>query len=201
MPGLKFSSRSKINLENATVMLVDDNVHSLDILASILLGFGGSRQVRCTSADEAIELTLQQPIDLFIVDCEMPGTNGFEFVSWLRRIQFSGNEAAPVIMVTGHASEARVQAARDHGADFLIAKPVLPLTLLKRLYWIAHEPRDFITCDAYVGPDRRRRNLGPPIGMKGRRQGDLSADVGLAKEPNMSQDQIDLLVKPMRAKL
>jgi hypothetical protein len=43
--------------------------------------------------------------------------------------------------------------------------------------------------------------MGPPLGMKGRRKDDLSTHVGAAKDPNMDQDEIDMLLKPQRAAL
>ena len=37
-----------------------------------------------------------------------------------------------------------------------------------------------------------------PPGVVGRRATDLSIEIGAATEPNMSQDEIDSLIKPMR---
>jgi hypothetical protein len=59
----------------------------------------------------------------------------------------------------------------------------------------------FVESETYVGPDRRFKNTGVPVGTKGRRKGDLSADVGEAVDPNMSQDDIDNLLKPNRVAL
>lgn len=49
----------------------------------------------------------------------------------------------------------------------------------------------------FVGPDRRFHNIGPPGGVP-RRTGDLSIEVGAASGPNMSQDEIDSLMRPMK---
>ena len=65
----------------------------------------------------------------------------------------------------------------------------------------APDDRQFVECETYVGPDRRVRNFGPPMGIVGRRQGDLSAHVGAAVEPNMEQSEIDLMMKPRRVAL
>lgn len=59
----------------------------------------------------------------------------------------------------------------------------------------------FIESDSYAGPDRRFRREGPPPGMAGRRSGDLSAAVGHAETPNLSQDEIDSLMKPTKVSL
>jgi CheY-like chemotaxis protein len=60
---------------------------------------------------------------------------------------------------------------------------------------------DFIRWLRREGPDRRFKAFGPPIGTKGRRHDDLNAKIGAAVEPNMSQNEIDLLMKPTRVKL
>ncbi len=65
-----------------------------------------------------------------------------------------------------------------------------------RLAWAAQPKRAFVESETYVGPDRRFRLLAPP-GVVGRRATDLSIEIGAATEPNMSQDEIDSLIKPM----
>lgn len=58
-----------------------------------------------------------------------------------------------------------------------------------------------VVAEGYVGPDRRFKAMGPPLGVKGRRKDDLSAHVGAATDPNMDQSDIDMLLKPMKAQL
>jgi hypothetical protein len=71
--------------------------------------------------------------------------------------------------------------------------------MLERILWVAREQRGFVACDSYAGPDRRFKFDGPPAGGPGRRRDDLSADVGDAVMPNMSQDQIDALLQQRSA--
>ena len=75
------------------------------------------------------------------------------------------------------------------------------MVLLQRILWLTKDQREWVECETYVGPDRRVRNYGPPLGMAGRRAGDLSAHVGVALEPNMDQSDIDMLLKPQRVAL
>jgi DNA-binding response OmpR family regulator len=104
-------------------------------------------------------------------------------------------------MLTGHAAQSQVYKSRDSGASFVVAKPLTPKVLLKRILWLGSDEREFIECDSYVGPDRRVRNFGPPLGMPGRRAGDLSTHVGEPAEANMDQSAIDMLMKPRRVAL
>ena len=43
----------RVNLEHITVLLIDDNPQALDILSSVMQGFGVREQIRCASALEA----------------------------------------------------------------------------------------------------------------------------------------------------
>jgi hypothetical protein len=127
--------------------------------------------------------------------------DGYDFTRWLRRETPPPTRYTPVIMLTGHAAQSKVHKSRDCGASFVVTKPLTPSVLLQRILWLGADEREFVECATYVGPDRRVRNFGPPIGMAGRRAGDLSEHVGAASEANMDQSEIDMMMKPMRVQL
>ena len=192
---------ARVNLEHAAVLLIDDNPQALDILSSVVQGFGVREQVRGGSALEAVEVIKRRPVDLILVDCAMPQMDGHDFIRWLRRETPQPTCLTPVIMLTGHAAPSSVHKSRDCGASFVVAKPITPGVLLQRILWLAADEREFVKSEGYVGPDRRVRNFGPPLGVPGRRAGDLSTHVGEAVEANMDQADIDTLIKPRRVAL
>lgn len=194
-------SGNRVNLEQATVLFIDDNPQALDILSSVVQGFGVREQIRCESAIAATEVIKRRAVDLILVDCAMPEMDGYDFVRWLRRETPKPTCLTPVIMLTGHASSSHVRKSRDCGTSFVVTKPLTPGVLLQRILWLAGDEREFVQCETYVGPDRRVRNFGPPLGEAGRRQGDLSAHLGEAVENNMDQSDIDSLIKPRRIAL
>jgi len=191
----------RVNLARSTVLLVDHNQKSLDMLSSIFHGFGVKQQIKRGSTAEAVEVVETRDIDLILIDCSMPGMDGYDFTRWLRRETPAPVRYTPVIMLTGHAAQSKVHKGRDCGASFVVTKPLTPSVLLQRILWLAGDEREFVECDTYIGPDRRVRNFGPPMGLTGRRQGDLSAHVGEASEANMDQSDIDMMMKPMRVSL
>lgn len=191
----------RINLEQSTVLLIDDNPQALDMLSSVFLGFGVKEQIKCASALEAVKIVQERQVDLVIVDCGDPEMDGYAFTRWLRRETPAPLRYTPVILLTGHASQSKVQEGRDCGVSFVVTKPLTPAVLLKRILWLSGDERQFVECATYVGPDRRVRNFGPPVGVPGRRKGDLSTHVGVAVEANMDQADIDMLLKPMRVSL
>ena len=195
------ASHGRVNLEHSSVLLIDDNPKSLDMLSSIFHGFGVKEQIKCESAIAATDILRRRMVDLVLVDCSMPEMDGYDFVRWLRRETPPPLRYTPVIMLTGHAARSMVHKSRDCGASFVVAKPLTPAVLLKRILWLGGDEREFVEAGDYVGPDRRVRNFGPPLGQPGRRAGDLSTHVGAASEPNLDQADIDMLLKPQRVVL
>lgn len=151
-----------INLSSAVTMVVDDSAFALDLTSQALMGFGIRARHACQSAAEAMEILKEQKIDLLVVDCEMPGIDGFELVRWLRRSGLDPNAFVPVIMTAAHIRRPRVAEARDCGASFIITKPFSSATLLERIVWVARDTRPFLEIGDYFGPDRRFRTNPSP---------------------------------------
>jgi len=151
-----------INLSGAVTMVVDDSSFALELTSQALMGFGIRPKHTCLGAAEAMEILKEQNIDLLVVDCEMPGIDGFELVRWLRRSGLDPNAFVPVIMTAAHIRRPRVSDARDCGASFIITKPFSATTLLERIVWVARDGRPFLEVGDYFGPDRRFRNAPPP---------------------------------------
>jgi CheY-like chemotaxis protein len=189
-----------INLDKARAMIVDDNPQSLDILVGVLSSFGLRNIVRMANGKEAQHELQQKPVDLILTNAQLPEMDGYDLIRWLRRESDEATRQTPVIVVTAHTRQAHVEKARDCGANFIITKPISPAVMLERILWVARGDRLFIECDTYVGPDRRWRNQGPPLEFPdGRRRDDKSIELGDADGQNMSQDELDQLIKPQRS--
>ena len=157
------------NLSKANVMVVDDNNFSLRLTTQTLLGFGVTTRYACTDGQQAADILKTAPIDLLIVDCEMPSPDGYDLVGWLRRSGLEPNAYVPTLMISGHTLESQVAKARDCGANFIITRPITAGVLLERILWMARDPRPFVEAGDYVGPDRRFRDEQLPEGMEERR--------------------------------
>ena len=197
---LEPTSRGRFNLEKATILMLDGNGMGMDILVQIVTGLGAKSLHRCQTVDEAKDVVKRNTVDLIIADALSPAGGGYEFVSWLRTDGGGPNAFAPVVVTAAHTPVSMVQKARDCGAHYIVKKPLTPVVMLERILWIARESRPFIECDAYVGPDRRHKNEGPPNGVP-RRRDDLPPEVGDAQEPNLSQDQVDGLFSTRKVTL
>jgi DNA-binding response OmpR family regulator len=168
-------STGRINLDGASVLVLERSKASLNILVQVLEGFGVSTTHKCLSVDDARATVETRHVDLIVLDPTIESDEGYEFVRWLRRSATEPNRYAPIILVTGHSQESSVRRGLDAGASFFVVKPITPGVLLDRILWIARENRPFIEAPDYAGPDRRFKSVGPPPGTKGRRAEDTEA--------------------------
>jgi CheY-like chemotaxis protein len=192
-------SEQRLNLSRSSILLVQGSGAELDILGQMFVGFQVKSIRKSQSVEEADEAVRREAFDLIVVDADMPGSAGLDFIAALRRMTDNPNRLAPVLVTCGHAARGLIRRTIDCGANFVVAKPITPKIMFDRVVWLARDEREFVDCDAYAGPDRRRKSYGPPAGEKGRRHDDLSVDVGQSVGPDMSQSAIDAMFNPKRA--
>ena len=72
---------------------------------------------------EALERLLAEPVDLAIVDVNMPQMDGFTFLEALRR-QAPPISSLPALIISTEAGNQDRLAARRAGANFYLVKPV-----------------------------------------------------------------------------
>jgi CheY-like chemotaxis protein len=137
---------------------VDDNVHMLNIVKTILRGFGAISVFEAKSAEEAVYRLRNDAIDIVILDYVMGADDGVEFLRNLRDETESPSPYVPVIMLTAHSEKARVEAARDAGVTEFCAKPVTAAEMIRKVAAVIDHPRHFVRSPTYFGPDRRRRD-------------------------------------------
>jgi two-component system chemotaxis response regulator CheY len=142
--------------QDIEILVVDDHESMRTIVSALLRAFGFQRIREAESGEAALRLLAELPADLVIVDLKMPGMDGVDFT---RRLRAAPDRRAyiPVLMMTGHATPARVVAARDAGVNEFLVKPMTGRILADRLRRIIDEDRPFVRAAGYVGPDRRRR--------------------------------------------
>lgn len=118
-------------LENAQVLIVDDNAQVRTLLARIVGEFAAGVRV-CGDAIGGLGLWLAQRPHLVLVDYDMPQLDGATFIRILRCQETVLQTRTAILMVTGHSDRDHVMAARDAGADGFIKKPLEPAAILQR---------------------------------------------------------------------
>ena len=147
-----------VSLDKVRFLIVDDNVHMLNIVKAILRGFGADKVHEAKNLDDALTCLRENAVDIMVLDYLMGEEDGVALLQRLRRDPKSPAPFLPVIMLTSHSEKSRVEAARDAGATEFCAKPVTANELMRKIAAVIDNPRAFIRTQTYVGPDRRRRD-------------------------------------------
>jgi DNA-binding response OmpR family regulator len=130
--------KQSFNFDGAAVAIIDSNSLCRELLTDILRGFGFRTNHRCADLATATDLVRTHTIDLLFVDPCQFGPPAYDFVRWIRAEARGRSAAASVIMVTARTSIRMISAARQCGADYVIAKPFSVTTLLDRILWVAN---------------------------------------------------------------
>jgi two-component system KDP operon response regulator KdpE len=109
-----------------SILVVDDDPSILGVLTAELR-MEGYETLEATDGARALGLLDQEP-DLILTDLAMPGMDGFELISRVRRQQ-----KVPIVVLSVRGSEPDKIRALDLGADDYVVKPPSIPELLARL--------------------------------------------------------------------
>lgn len=151
------SFRKRDRLRQIEVLIADPDPRISRLVKSVLESFG-FRNIHVTkNGADAIEILRHRSIDLVITEWPMEPLDGMSFVHFVRHSTDLANRDIPIIMLTGRAETVDVEKARDSGVTEFVVKPFTAATLSNRLIQVIDNPRSFIICKQFIGPDRRRR--------------------------------------------
>ena len=111
------------------ILLVDDEDDLREALAEQLAATDDFEVVEAGSGAEAVEKAKAALYDLVILDVGLPDTDGRELCKRLRKL----NVKCPVVMLTGHDTDADTILGLESGANDYVTKPFKFPVLLARL--------------------------------------------------------------------
>ena len=110
-----------MNPKLVKALVVDDDRSTLLIIGKALESMGIS-PILCSSPVHAVQIVVDNPIDIFITDFQMPEMNGAELVGEIDTA--SPNETRATIMTSGVISLPQINMLLENGVDYFIPKPV-----------------------------------------------------------------------------
>jgi two-component system chemotaxis response regulator CheY len=117
-------------MDNPNTVLVVDDASLVRLYYRSALEAAGFRVEEAINGLEALEKVLSAPVDLLVVDVNMPQMDGFTFLESLR--QQSGPAASlPALVTSTESRTVDFDAARRAGANYYLVKPVDPNTLVE----------------------------------------------------------------------
>ncbi|MBT3384953.1 MAG: response regulator [Prolixibacteraceae bacterium] len=118
-------------MDKPKVLIVDDLIENLISLEMILESFDITL-VRAMSGMEALRQTLNEDFALAILDVQMPGMDGYETLSLMRKRKRT--KYLPVIFVSAiHQSDLHIIKGIETGAVDFIPKPIIPEILIGKV--------------------------------------------------------------------
>ena len=108
------------------ILIVDDSAITRMVLKKTIhmTGIPVKTILEATNGCEALDLLCHHPVDLILTDLNMPEMNGMEMAAAIL-----GNPKTshiPVVLITTHASDVRIQELRSQGIKNYIHKPFTP---------------------------------------------------------------------------
>ena len=105
------------------VLVVEDNDVNRMIAREVLLSLGLS-VLEASDGVQALELLELQPVDLVLMDCQMPVMDGYAATQEIRKREARlGLPRLPVLALTANAFEEDAARSREAGMDAHLAKP------------------------------------------------------------------------------
>jgi two-component system, sensor histidine kinase and response regulator len=114
--------RSRAAGTSGHVLLAEDNPINQRVAKAMLEHLGFDVDVVADGAD-AVEAAILTPYRAILMDCQLPGLDGFRATAEIRRRQGSSRRT-PVIAVTGSTTPSEQQRCLAAGMDDYLAKPV-----------------------------------------------------------------------------
>jgi two-component system response regulator RegX3 len=109
------------------VLIVEDTKELAD-LVSLYLTKEGLEIRAVESAELALDLLPSWTPDLVVLDINLPGMDGFEFLSFYRK-----TNSAPVLIVSARDADEDIIWGLGYGADEFVTKPFSPRVLVARV--------------------------------------------------------------------
>lgn len=121
------------------ILIVEDDPRLGDTLCDLLRGHQFEVDLVDNGTD-GLDYAVSGYYDVVILDVMLPGMNGFEVVSQIRRQKIS----TPVLMLTAKDEWTDKVAGLDAGADDYLTKPFVPEELIARLHALTRRTGEVI---------------------------------------------------------
>ena len=105
------------------ILLAEDNVINQEVAKGILKVIGCEVQI-AQNGLEAIDISANADYNLILMDCHMPGMDGFEATTQIRLREQAGNLArTPIIALTADVQKGVIEQCTAAGMDGYLSKP------------------------------------------------------------------------------
>lgn len=124
-------------MEKKRVLFVDDSPTMRRIIANSLKKIGVTDLIEAENGIDALDKLKDNPVDLILLDWNMPEMNGEQLAKELKADQKYRD--IPILMVTTRGTQEDVITAVKIGVDGYIVKPFTPEVLKEKIRKVIHQ--------------------------------------------------------------
>jgi len=128
----KIKSQPTIKLDNANILLVEDNLINQKIVILSLKKLVKNIEV-ASNGKEALDKFGTSKFDIILMDIQMPIMNGIVTTKKIREIEASTNSHTPIIAITANALLGDKEECIEAGMDDYISKPFQIEILIQKM--------------------------------------------------------------------
>jgi two-component system chemotaxis response regulator CheY len=143
-------------IRSARVLVVDDEFNMRKVIRTLLYSVGVTNVHEASDGPSGLQAIRQLEPHAVILDWQMQGMQGNEFVKRVRSPGTFPLPDVPIIMLTGHSEQSRVIEAIRIGVHEFLLKPVSGSALHSRLASVLLKPRPMVRRGDYYGPEARK---------------------------------------------
>jgi signal transduction histidine kinase/CheY-like chemotaxis protein len=121
------------------ILIVEDNPVNQVVAARALKTLGYATEI-ASGGEAALDMMRQERFDLILMDCQMPGMDGYETAVEIRRRE-AGRQRTPIVAMTANSVEGDRERCVKAGMDDYLSKPFRIATLERTLQrWLCSKP-------------------------------------------------------------
>ncbi len=126
------SGRADLPRPGLRVLIAEDNLINRNLVTRVLEG-EGHQVIGVDDGIGILEALERSPVDLILIDIEMPRMDGLEATRRIRKKERAGGTRIPIVALTAHAMPSDRERCLAAGMDGYVAKPIRRAVLFEAM--------------------------------------------------------------------
>ena len=132
-----------INFDLLRFLVIDDSAHMRTVVRALLQGFGAREIYEADDGATGLEACIHFMPDIVLTDWVMPNLDGLELTRVIRQPGINADPYVPIIMLSSHTEQARIDKACDAGVTQFLSKPISARALYEAILTAVANPNAF----------------------------------------------------------
>lgn len=127
---------TKMVLPAVHILVADDNLYNRELLKTILTKWGAT-VVEAIDGQQALNVLINNTVDLCLIDIRMPKLSGIELITKIRAMLNEGKRNVPILVLTATISNQERSELLANAVQGVLTKPFKELELYQQIVRVA----------------------------------------------------------------